>query len=299
MEIQEIFPKFIQYSHLERGLSPRTLESYKHTIKLLFLFLDLEQTAKIEILTKDLIRSFLYYGRTERNWSPKTYIIHFHNLKIFIRFLLTEEILTTDPMQTLEKPKCSKTIIQPLSKDEVFKILYCAMNHSAKYKYSKLRNYAMFSLSLHSGLRLSEILNLQIFDINFEQKILHVRKGKGDKDRLVAIPNELISLLKNFLIEREKSFSEIFTAQLFCTSRGKNFLVRDFHRIIEKVKELTKIHFSAHDFRRTYATTLSRKGISPFIIQQQLGHTNIKTTMRYVVHNLEDCKNALQNLVLY
>ncbi|MEI7511001.1 MAG: tyrosine-type recombinase/integrase [Candidatus Peregrinibacteria bacterium] len=298
MTLNEIFLKFSAYLKIERGLSPRTIETYEGTQKLFVRFLG-DETVGTEVLTRDLIRQFLYWGTKERNWQPKTYVINFCNFKMFCRYCVVEDYILTNPMETMERPKLKSPIMTPLTQPEVCSILHFAFTKSAHYKFGKYRNYAMFHLALHSGLRLSEILSLTVHDINLEEGFLHVRDGKGGKDRLVALTRDLLENIVAFQKIREKSFANISTNQLFCSTRGNRFNVRDFHRVVELAKKETGITFSAHDFRRTYATTLSRKGVSPFIIQQQLGHSNIKTTMKYVIHNLNDQREAVKNLTLY
>jgi len=296
--LQELFKTFSEYLGIERGLSPLTLESHRFTQKLFIQFLGDEKVG-VEVLTRDFIRQFLYWGTKERGWSPRTYIINFCNLKTFCKYCVFENFIFGNPMDMMERPKTKSPIMKPLAPSEVSSILNFAFIKSASYKFGKYRNYAMFHLALHSGLRLSEILSLTVHDINLEEGFLHVRDGKGGKDRLVALTKDLLENIVAFQKIREKSFANLSTKQLFCSTRGSRFNVRDFHRVVEIVSKGTGIPFSAHDFRRTYATTLSKKGVSPFIIQQQLGHSNIKTTMKYVIHNLNDQRDAVKNLTLY
>lgn len=285
--------KFIEYSIIERGLSPRTIETYQTTFKVFFYFLQANDS-DLSVLNKEVIRSFLYYGKKERNWGNKTYHIYYDNLSVFCDFLVLENALEKNPVKLLKKPKTSRRIIKPLETSQVETILQNAL-YSSKDRKIGWRNYTMFYIGLNSGLRLSEIINLFESDIDFQNKTILVRQGKGDKDREIAVNNDFLDILLHYV----KNKTKFSSPRLFVTKNGNRFTVREFHRLVEIVKKNSGIHFSAHDLRRTYATTLSKKGIPPFIIQQQLGHTNIKTTMRYVVHSLDDCKKAISKISLY
>lgn len=295
--IQELFKTFLRHAEYERGLSLRTISGYKDTLHLFLQFIERDDLSP-SLLSTELIRNFLYYGKEERSWSNKTYHIHYDNLNAFCKWLVVNEYLKKNPIEKIQKPKISKPMMNALKNEEVHKILYMALLKSASIQFLRLRNHAILMLALHSGLRMSEVINLELIDVNFEENMLHVRCGKGAKDRMVIMTEELSSNLRMYIQEHEKFF-RMKTMALFPSKAGKRLNPREFRRITDKISDLAEIKFASHDLRRTYATNLSRNNVSPFIMQQQLGHADIRVTMRYVCHDTEERMGIIGNVRLY
>lgn len=295
--LKEKFDSFLQYGRIEKGFSNRTILGYQSTLKLFLNFLQ-KTDFKVKQITTEFIRNFLYYGKDERNWSDKTYHIYYDHLHVFCQWLKENDYLDQNPVTKISKPKLKRKIIKPLKDEEVQKILYVALLKSSNTYFLRVRNHSIVMLAFHSGLRMSEIINLRLSDLNLDEKLIHVRQGKGGKDREVVMTDDLVSHLKTYLQEHERFFQGK-TLILFPSKSGKLFVKREFSRLIALLKEKTGIQFASHDFRRTYATNLSKRGISPYMMQQQLGHTDIKTTMRYVCHSREDIQKQFLKLNLY
>ena len=185
-----------------------------------------------------------------------------------------------------------------LKEEQVHKVLYAALLKSSKIPFLRLRNHALIMLPLHSGLRMSEVIFLNISDINMDEKLIHVHNGKGAKDRIVVITDELATMLQQYIQAHEKYF-HMSTMILFPSKSGKKLNAREFRRITDNIGKLAEVKFASHDLRRTYATTLSRKKVSPFVIQNQLGHSDIRVTMRYVCHDLVETEKIISGVVLY
>ena len=127
-------------------------------------------------------------------------------------------------------------------------------------------------------------------------RVLKVDQGKGGKDREVVITDDMYSALSRYSSFRDKIMST--SSLLFCSTRGMKLHCADFHIIFRKISSEMGKRFTPHDLRRTYASTLSRLGVPPFMIQLQMGHTDIRTTMHYVTHNIDDAKKAISRLSL-
>ena len=295
--LREIFNIFLRQSKHERGLSDRTLEGYVDSLHLFLKFLN-KQDCSLGELNTEFIRNFLFYGREECGWAARTYRIHHSNLNVFCKWLMRNDYRKENPLDPIEKPKLNKPIVKALTAEEVHRILYAALLKSARNSFLKLRNHALMMLPLHTGLRLSEVINLHIADLNLSEKLLHVRNGKGAKDRMVVITNELASTLHMYLMEHEK-FYRMGTLTVFPSKSGKKLTPREFRRLSDRIGKLANVKFASHDLRRTYATDLSRNNVSPFIMQQQLGHSDIRVTMRYVCHNRGDAGEAISGVSLY
>lgn len=295
--LRELFDTFLRQSKHERGLAVRTLEGYADSLHLFLKFLSKQDISLAEFNT-ELIRNFLFYGREERGWAARTYRIHHSNLNVFAKWLVVNAYREDNPLERIQKPKLNKPIVKALEQKEVHRILYAALLKSSQSPFLRLRNHALLMLPLHTGLRLSEVINLHIADLNLNEKLLHVRNGKGAKDRMVVMTDELVSILRMYLIEHEK-FYRMGCLIVFPTKSGNGLKPREFRRITDRIGKLAAVKFASHDLRRTYATTLSRNRISPFIMQKQLGHSDIRVTMRYVCHNDMDTQEAISKTRLY
>lgn len=295
--LYDYFSQFLRHSKIERGLSSQTLMSYKQSFNL-FLKVASNGVDSFQIFNSEVIRNFLYFGKQERKWANRTYHIHHNNLKVFCQWLVQQGHLPNNPLSSILKPKLDKPLVHSLKESDVHKILYAALFHSSSSHFLRFRNHALLMLPLHTGLRLSEVLHLKINDIRFEDNCVHVRQGKGAKDRLVIMTHELVSVLKSYLIEHEK-FYNMGAFLLFPSKTGKPLNPREFRRITAKIIKLSGIKFAAHDLRRTYATRLSQSNVSPFIMQQQLGHSDIRVTMRYVCHHREEIQKVMDEVHLY
>jgi len=295
--LQHSFDSFIQQAEIERGLSFQTLQSYRQSFRLYLKFYN-NSNDSLAVLNSEFIRNFFHFGKQKRAWSARTYHIHHNNLKVFCNWLVMSGYLKCNPLDNILKPKLEKPIMHSLRERDVHKILYCALFRSSQSHFLRCRNHALLMLPLHTGLRLNEVLSLKITDIRFDENTLHVRCGKGAKDRLVVMTQDLVSVLHSYLTEHEKYFS-LRPLLLFPSRSGKFLTPREFRRIIAKIIEASCVRFSAHDLRRTYATRLSEKNISPFILQQQLGHSDIRVTMRYVCHHREEIRKVMDGVSLY
>jgi len=166
-----------------------------------------------------------------------------------------------------------------------------------------VKDYLLIDLGLQSGLRVEEMCNLEIRDLYLDDVVIpfvHVRHGKGDEERRVQIPTELVRHLKKYMSWKKK-FGEPTneTAPLFYSVRRGKFtkmaLQKSFGRWIKKV---TKMHHSIHDLRHTYASELLLASGGDFtLVSRQLGHRNINTTMKYYAHVVsENTVNSLKKL---
>jgi site-specific recombinase XerD len=295
--LRTAFLQFLRQSEIERGLSIRTIIGYKDTLNLFFKFTK-QDDCPVAYFTTEILRVFFYYGKEERQWAARTYHIHHNNLSVFSHWLMLNNFLTKNPLLPIQKPKLSKPLMKALKDEEVHKILYVALLKSSVVPFLKLRNHALIMLPLHSGLRMSEVISLHIADIDIEAKSIHVRNGKGAKDRVVIITDELVSMLTQYIQAHQKYF-QMKTMLLFPSKSGAQLNTREFRRITDKLGKLAGVKFSSHDLRRTYATTLSRNKVSPFVIQNQLGHSDIRVTMRYVCHDLIETEKIMNGVILY
>ena len=296
--LTDLFETFLRQAQIERGLSDQTLTSYRNSLSFFLKFGNGGALSPSRCLNRESLRNFLYHGMEERGWSARTYHIHHNNISMFCRWLVAENQIKENPLDHIQKPKVAKPVMQALSEREVHRLLYAALLKSARTPFLKTRNHAILMLGLHTGLRMSEIMALNIDHLNYDAHTLLVNRGKGARGRVVVMTSDLTDTLENY-VKEHSGFYGMGSMVLFPSKNGNRLTAREFRRITDRIAGLAGVKFSSHDLRRTYATNLSKQGISPFIIQRQLGHTDIKVTMRYVCHDDMETESALGAIHLY
>lgn len=268
------------YLKIERGLSKNSIANYTLDIEKLQLFL-VTNTITISPLQidKDTIQHFIYTIAKEVNPRSQARIIS--GLKSFFNYLMFEEYREDNPLDLIEAPKIGRKLPDTLSEEEI-NTLIDAIDLS---KPEGERNKAILETLYGCGLRVSELVDLKISDLFFEEDFIKVT-GKGDKQRFVPISNsnkKYINTYKNQVrlhLKVQKGFDDI----LFLNRRGKKLTRAMIFTIIKQLAEKTKLEktISPHTFRHSFATHLLQNGADLRAIQQMLGHESITTTEVYM-----------------
>lgn len=257
-----------------RAFSPQTVKAYLYWNKQFLGFVNKQP----EQATEDDIKNYIA-GLLSKNVSPKSIVLIRAALKFFYDEVLGKNIVT------LKSPKISKKLPVVLTKEEVKRLI-----DSIKNRKHKLIVMLLYS----SGLRLSELLNLKIGDLELGEKIGWVRSGKGSKDRLFLLSDRLIEELKDY-IQNKKAPDYLFTG------RNGRMTPRNVQKIIKKDARNAGIgkDVHPHTFRHTLGTHLLEDGVDIRKIQELLGHANLSTTQIYThvtTEELKKIKNPLDNL---
>src|SRR5919197_305448 len=192
-------------------------------------------------------------------------------LREYFRFLEGIGSITKSPTTGIETPKREKNTRQVLRADEYTKMLSLAGAHP--------RDYAVLQVFLQTGIRVSELASLRIEDIDFIQPAITVR-GKGNQEREIALEKKGVHALKSYLAIRPDSLS----TRVFLNYQGEPISERGIRKLVVKYRKAAGItkKASCHTLRLTIATYNAEKGVSPFQLQQWLGHANLNTTQIYV-----------------
>lgn len=245
-----------------RRFSPRTLETYQECIKK---FLDF--TGKtIDKLGKKDVLDFLNY-LSERKYSGGS----MHVYHMAIRFLM-EDILHKNIKLNIKYSRRPERLPFVLSKEDVLKLINSISNE--KYK-------LMISLMYGAGLRVSELINLKVGDLNVDKSFGFVRHGKGNKDRIFIIPEKLKESIGQ-LIAKENLNEEY---NLFLTNQRKKYSVRSLQMIIKEAAKKANLNYKdvhCHTLRHSFATHLIEQGQSVSEVQSLLGHKSPETTFIYL-----------------
>lgn len=295
------FLKFIVYRFNGSSIPKDDLDnnlSEEHNIKKINIEkLDKKILKKIEL--KDL-HAFLGYLKSKYNSSPHTLARKVSSIRAFFTYICNiDGYLTDNPSLNLETPKLPKKLPKYLDLNESKNLLDSVKNVSNKRseKYIE-RNYAIITLFLNCGLRLSELISINISDINFNESKLKVF-GKGSKERLLHLNNACTKALIDYLETRPKDISKKHEDALFLSNQKKRISRRTVQYIVEnelKKSGLDSSKYSAHKLRHTAATLMYQYGdVDINALAKVLGHESIATTEIYTHAESYEVKRALEN----
>lgn len=277
--------EFKNYLSIERSHSENTVQAYVSDTRR---FEEYCKQSKVNILkiNHDDITEYLWQ-RKQQGLKASSLCRAMESIKMFYRFLLNEEIITQNPARHLQTPKIPKYLPIVLSYQETERLL----EQPSTSKEKDVRYRAMFELMYASGLRVSELLNVGIDDVDLKQGLVRVF-GKGRKERLVPFGNRAKESLMRYLACRKKRF--IDEPVLFISRLGKRLSRIEFFRQIKNYIKLAGIHknISPHTLRHSFATHLLKGGADLRAVQEMLGHANIATTQIYTHVEKEQLKNA-------
>jgi integrase/recombinase XerC len=208
-------------------------------------------------------------------------------IREYFRFLEGVGIILKSPVTGIETPKREKNTRQFLRSDEYTKMLSLAGAHP--------RDYAILQVFLQTGIRVSELASLTIEDVDLIKPAIIVR-GKGRIEREIALEKRGVQALKNYLAVRPESLSPV----LFLNYKAEPISDRGIRKLVVKYRKnagITK-KASCHSLRHTFATYKAEKGVSPFQLQQWLGHANLNTTQIYVHLGKQNAKKIMEQTSL-
>ncbi len=274
---EELVDKFLDAIWMERGLSQNTLGAYRADLMTLGRSLatgnkSIDQADKADLL------GFIA-DRVESGAKPRSTARQLSSFRRFYRYIMREGLRDTDPTADIEMPRIGRSLPKTLTEDEVDALLN-APNTDEPLGH---RDRAMLELLYATGLRVSELINLQQSQINFNQGVLRI-VGKGDRERLIPLGDESQRWLRDFingprmeiLLERQTDF-------LFPTRRGDRMTRQAFWHIIKRYAEKAGIRrkLSPHSLRHAFATHLLNRGADLRVVQLLLGHSDLSTTQIY------------------
>ena len=292
MKVQVAKENFINYCEYEKGLSANTLKSYNYEINLYQTYLeDKLSIIDIEKVSKEDIESYLKYcylkNEDSKTISHKiTTIYNFHN------YLLREKVIKDNQAEFIDRPKLAKHLPYTLTVKEIDKLLDIALVTVFDY-----RDKAMLELMYGTGLRVSELVSLTVYDIDFYNAFLRI-KGKGSKERIVPINSASLKYLKLYLDKRCLLLKKKTSDELFLNARGEGISRQGFFKNLKKIlaKKGMPTNISPHSLRHSFATHLIENGADLRSVQTMLGHSDITTTKIYThISNEKVTKDYLIN----
>lgn len=277
---QNYIKGFTLYLFLEKSLSENSIEGYLHDANKLRIFAEEHSpTLSPKDFSYDLLLEFLSH-LVDDKLSVRSQARIVSGIKAFFRYLLLENIIDTDPTELLEGPKIGRKLPDTLSEEDIDKII-CAIDLS---KPEGQRNKAMIETLYGCGLRVSELVNLKISNIQAKGGFIRV-VGKGDKERLVPIEKYTLKQI-NLYLNNDRKHLEIQKGEediAFLNRRGKRLTRVMIFTIIKQLAKAAGIQktISPHTLRHSFATHLVMNGADLRAVQEMLGHESILTTEIY------------------
>ena len=312
----EFINSFLDYSATILNKSPNTIKEYNYDlvmflrfIKIHFNLTDEVDFSKIPVkdisietikkITLNDIHAFLSYMAVELNSKSATRARKASTIRIFFNYLSQKaHLIEINPAQNLETPKLDKRLPKYLNLEESKKLLQVTANEDNR---NSQRDYAIITLFLNCGMRLSELVGINLQDIDFEESKLNVI-GKGNKERTIYLNKACIKALKDYIDTRPKQGVKVDKQNshkaLFLSERRERISNRTVQYIVDKelrAAGLDTSKYSTHKLRHTAATLMYQYGnVDIRALQELLGHESISTTEIYTHVNNEQVRNAIE-----
>ena len=267
---------FINYLEYERNYSNNTIIAYKNNILQLLNYLDSININDIKSVKYETIRGYLSYLH-ENKYKSKSISRMISSMRSFFKYLKGKDIIINNPMTLISNPKLEKKLPKYLTINEVEKILNAPdMNDKIG-----IRDAFILELLYVSGIRVSELVNIKLNDIEENQRRIKIL-GKGNKERYVLYGSRCSELLKKYISVRS-NFLKYPNDYLILSKTGRKINTREIRNIINRIKTKAgiSISISPHTFRHTFATHMLNEGADLRAVQELLGHENLSTTTIY------------------
>ncbi len=278
--MQEVFNKYINYLEVERNVSPYPVRNYTTDLLGFFQFLKAKGIGSLKDVDKPVLRDYLSH-LIEQGLVKASIARKLSAIRSFYRYLLREGMVPTSPVATTSSPKLDRRLPSFLSIEQVVKLLEAPDLATPQ----GLRDRALLELLYASGLRVSELVSLNLEQVNLNTNEIRVW-GKGAKERLVLIGKPAAEALSTYLSQgRPKLFGAKIrmTNALFINRYGERLIERGVQKILEKYANIAGIDKRVHPhlLRHTFATHLLDGGADLRVVQELLGHADLSSTQIY------------------
>ena len=271
MNLQNL-SEYLEYLEIEKGLAANTIEAYRRDLAEFLDFCTEKGAEDIQNITRSHINGYIMMLH-DKNLTATSVMRKTASLRGFFKWLCANEICITNPALTLEQPKVPKKLPKVMTVEEINTLLSQNLNKCEK---------VILELLYGCGLRVSELVNLKINDMDLSAKYLQCT-GKGSKERIVPIGSKALKAIKDY--EKERDFilqkNRLTSKNLLLTEDGKNITRQEVYTFIHKLGEKIHKSISPHTLRHTFATHLLENGADLRVVQELLGHSDVATTQLY------------------
>ena len=291
---------FLAYTATERGLSPRTTEAYRHDLAKFGQYMAQDggcggALADIDQYTVKAYLQFLASTGHKKANAAVSRGRKLATLKSFFKYLFSENKIKTNPTALVKMPKTKQKEPSYLTEQEYKRLLRIVQKNATRY--FKLRDTAIITMFLGMGLRLSELVGLNVGSVSFEDGTIKVSR-KGNQERILPVNDDVMISVQRYLKTRKETS---FSSPLFLSKRNQRIASGSVWHLVKKYLQQAQIEkdkLSPHTLRHTFATTLLKQGENILTIKELLSHRNLRTTERYLHINGEDLKTAVGRMDL-
>lgn len=282
--MEESVRNFLVYLTTVKGFSNNTTEAYRNDLGQLTIYVapkvgDPEERIDWKKIDRDMLVEYVAHLK-ERKYAPTTIARKVAALKSFFSYMAGEEMLPTDPTEGLSSPKVGRSLPNPLTVEQVESLLEQPRRLNTP---EARRSAAMLELLYATGMRVTELVSLDISDVNLDESYVRCR-GKGFKERIIPVYPEAIRALRTYMEDARPALRRRRDEQaLFLNRRGDRLTRQGFWLILKNFARQAGIegHITPHTLRHSFATHLLRGGAALRHVQELLGHASISTTQVY------------------
>lgn len=275
---------FLDYLKYERGASENTLDAYARDLKKFFYFLKANNSSgkypEVKDISVENIRGFiggLFRGKQKRSTIGRNLAA----IKSFFKYLVKKDILEKNPADHVSSPKVENRLPATITVDEAFSLVEAPKSDKPLEK----RNRAILEVFYSTGIRVSELVGLDLDSVDFESGVIKVL-GKGGKERISLLGSKALPVLKDYfkdgreLLINKKNYTE---TALFLNASGGRLSSRSVERVVDKYIKVAGVNkkISPHSLRHSFATHMLDSGADLRSIQEFLGHASLSTTQKY------------------
>lgn len=274
--MEYIIDDFFTYLDEKQGASSNTLESYKTDLRQFIDFLHTNKISNIVDISKEIVHEYIHHLE-QKKISNSTISRKISSLKSFYKFLEENAYIDADPTKDVKAPKIKRKLPNILTSEEVEQLLVQTQGN----EYKVLRDRAMIYLMYGTGIRVSDLIQLDIDDIDLDNGIVLLKKRNN---RSISIPEEILTYIKKYIIySRPFMLGNNNEQALFVNFRGNRITRQGFWKIIKQYTEQANIRkrITPHTLRHSFAAHLINNGIETKELQNMLGHSDISTTQFY------------------
>ncbi|NUN23477.1 MAG: tyrosine recombinase XerC [Candidatus Jettenia caeni] len=281
--MQDYVNKYLAHIEHDKNFSLQTLRAYQNDLNQYLSFLRNERCCDLGNVSRLLLRKFLAFLK-EQGYSKATIARKLVSIRSLHKYLCREGILEFNPVENIRTPKLERKLPEFMSVNDTEVLLNQPDLHSSL----SIRDSAMMETLYSTGIRVSELVGIDVADVNFLEGVVKV-KGKGKKERLLPIGNYALNAIRLYLDKRGSD-----NQALFLNKRGGRLTDRSVARALEKYikKAGLSSKISPHTFRHSFATHLLDQGADLRFVQELLGHANLSTTQIYTHITTERLKQV-------
>ena len=271
---------FLVFLEVEKGYSAKTIREYSYDLQM---FENFNEDKSLEKCTTTDLRRFFLHLKRDKSYAPRSLHRKICSLKSFYKFLKKEAFISANPAENIESPKIPKSLPKTITIEEAFTLLNAPKN---------IRDKTVLYLLYGTGMRVSELSDLNIKNLDLKNRLIRIVEGKGGKDRIIPLPDLIIPIIEEYLVSRRKDTD---SPALILNRSGQRLTSRSIQRLVKKYKEQANFQekkVTPHTLRHAFATHLLANSVDIRVIQELLGHASLSTTQLYTHVSLEHLRKS-------